>query len=143
MGLRELKVQVHLWAHEQKHIKGKTHRRKNAEVYQEQTAPRHRLGGLYSQIRTGRIFKARLCQDYHRRQAIRRQYYILSLYSKTRSSTIASGVLPSGALAAHPDEILTCIKEAEKANEDLDSLNTTIEREFILFKVRQPEDFLS
>jgi hypothetical protein len=67
----------------------------------------------------------------------------LSLYLKTRFSTIASGATPIGSAGRAPDEILTCIKKAEKANEDLDSLITTIGREFILFKVRQPEDFQS
>jgi hypothetical protein len=65
----------------------------------------------------------------------------LSLYSKTRFSTIASGATPIRSAGRAPDKILTCIKKAEKANKDVDSLITTIGREFILFKVRQPEDF--
>jgi hypothetical protein len=39
------------------------------------------------------------------------------------------------------DDIFTCIKGAKKAKEDLDSVITTIGREFILIKVEQPEDF--
>jgi hypothetical protein len=67
----------------------------------------------------------------------------LSLYSKTRFLTIASGATPIGSAGRTPDKILTCIKKVEKANEDWDSLITTIGREFILLMVRQPEDFQS
>jgi protein subunit release factor B len=64
MGLRKLKVQVHLrafiFSHEQKirqqqHIKDKTHRRnavwtnKVQKYVKEQTAPRRGLGGSYRQ----------------------------------------------------------------------------------------------
>jgi hypothetical protein len=56
-------------------------------------------------------------------------------------STIASRATPIGSTGRAPDEILKCIKKVEKANEDLDSAITTIGREFILFKVRQPKDF--
>jgi hypothetical protein len=55
----------------------------------------------------------------------------LSLYSKTCFSTIASGPTPIGSAGRAPDEILTYIKEAEKAKEDLESAITPIGREYI------------
>jgi hypothetical protein len=48
---------------------------------------------------------------------------------------IASGVLPSEALAAHPMIFFTYIKRAKKVKEDLDSIVTPIGREFILIKI--------
>jgi hypothetical protein len=55
--------------------------------------------------------------------------------------TIASGATPIGSAGRAPDDIFTCIKRTKKAKEDLDSIITPIRREFILFKVEQPEDF--
>jgi hypothetical protein len=55
----------------------------------------------------------------------------LSLYSKTHFSTIASGATPIGSAGRAPDEILTYMKEVEKAKEDLESAITTIGREYI------------
>jgi hypothetical protein len=49
--------------------------------------------------------------------------------------TIASGATPIGSAGCAPDDIFTCIKRAKKATEDLDSVITPIEREFILIKV--------
>jgi hypothetical protein len=47
---------------------------------------------------------------------------------------IASGLLPSGALGAHPTIFFTYIKKAKKVKEDLGNIITTIGREFILIK---------
>jgi hypothetical protein len=55
----------------------------------------------------------------------------LSLYSKTRFLTIASGATPIGSADCAPDKILTYMKEVEKAKEDLESAITTIGREYI------------
>jgi hypothetical protein len=60
----------------------------------------------------------------------------LSLYSKTRFSTIASGATPIGSAGRAPDEIFTYMKEVEKAKEDLESAMTTIGREYIYSKLR-------
>jgi hypothetical protein len=57
--------------------------------------------------------------------------------------TIASGATTIRSADQAPNEILRCIKRVEKVKEDLDSAITTIGREFILFKVGQPEDFQS
>jgi hypothetical protein len=50
-------------------------------------------------------------------------------------STIASGATPIGSAGRAPDETFTCIKRVKKEKEDLDSIVTTIGREFILIKV--------
>jgi hypothetical protein len=54
---------------------------------------------------------------------------------ETSFSTIASGDTPIGSAGRAPDDICTCIKRAKKAKEDLDSIITTIRREFILIKL--------
>jgi hypothetical protein len=51
------------------------------------------------------------------------------------------GATPIRSTGRAPDDIFTCIKRGKKAKEDLDSVTTTIGREFILIKVEQPEDF--
>jgi hypothetical protein len=50
-------------------------------------------------------------------------------------STIASGATPIGSAGRAPDETFTCRKREKKKKEDLDSIVTTIGREFILIKV--------
>jgi hypothetical protein len=47
----------------------------------------------------------------------------LSLYSKTRFLTIASGATPIGSAGRAPDKILTYIKEVEKAKERFGKCN--------------------
>jgi hypothetical protein len=55
----------------------------------------------------------------------------LSLYSKTRFSTIASGATTIGSAGRAPDKILTYMKEVEKVEKDLESAITPIGREYI------------
>jgi hypothetical protein len=55
----------------------------------------------------------------------------LSLYSKTCFLTIVLEATPIGSAGRASDEILTYIKEVEKAKEDLESAITTIRREYI------------
>jgi hypothetical protein len=55
--------------------------------------------------------------------------------------TIASGATPIGSASHAPDDIFTCIKRAKKAKEELDSIITTIGREFILVKVETTQRF--
>jgi hypothetical protein len=62
---------------------------------------------------------------------IKRATIYLSLYSKTHFLTIASGATPIESASRAPDEILTYIKEVEKAKEDLESAITPIGREYI------------
>jgi hypothetical protein len=50
-------------------------------------------------------------------------------------STIASGATPIGSAGHAPDETVTCIKSVKKKKEELDSIVTTIRREFMLIKV--------
>jgi hypothetical protein len=50
-------------------------------------------------------------------------------------STIASGATPIRSTGRAPDKTFTCIKRVNKEKEDLDSIVTTIRREFILIKV--------
>jgi hypothetical protein len=98
-----------------------------------------------------KIFDYSLGGYYHRERWARTQryykkiiYYLmikgatiyLSLYSKTRFLTIASRATPIGSADRAPDEILTYMKEVEKAKEDLESAITTIGREYIYSKTR-------
>jgi hypothetical protein len=50
-------------------------------------------------------------------------------------STIASGATPIGSTGRAPDETFTCRMRVKQKKEDLDSIVTTIGREFILIKV--------
>jgi hypothetical protein len=62
-------------------------------------------------------------------------------YTRNTFSTIASGATPIGSASHAPDDIFTCIKRAKKAKEELDSVITTIGREFILVKVETTRRF--
>jgi hypothetical protein len=57
-------------------------------------------------------------------------------------STIASGATTIESAGRAPDETFTCIQRVQKKNEDLDSIVTPIEREFILITVEITRIFL-
>jgi hypothetical protein len=62
-------------------------------------------------------------------------------YTRNMFSNIASGATPIGSAGRAPDDNFKFLGEKRRRKEDLNSVNTTIGREFILVKIEQSKDF--